>query len=236
MSSKASPTTDFELELIAAGSRFVIGVDEVGRGAIAGPVAVGVALLDAQTTNFDAVPAGLRDSKLLSEKQRVALIEPIGQWVAGSAVGFASPQEIDSRGIVVSLALAASRALTKLLETDGLRGSIATDGATVLLDGSHNWLQEHAGGLKVVVRTKADRDCAVVAAASVVAKVERDVLMIALAAEHPAFGLDGHKGYASSSHIEALRRFGAAEIHRKTWLTKILSDGVLAGLENSEED
>ena len=199
-------------------------------------MAVGVALLDAQTTNFDAVPAGLRDSKLLSEKQRVALIEPIGQWVAGSAVGFASPQEIDSRGIVVSLALAASRALTKLLETDGLRGLIATDGATVLLDGSHNWLQEHAGGLKVVVRTKADRDCAVVAAASVVAKVERDDLMIALAAEHPVFGLDGHKGYASSSHIEALRRFGAAEIHRKTWLTKILSDGVLAGLENSEED
>jgi ribonuclease HII len=235
MSSKASPTTDFELELIAAGSRFVIGVDEVGRGAIAGPVAVGVALVDSQTTNFDAVPAGLRDSKLLSEKQRVALIEPIGQWVAGSAVGFASPQEIDTRGIVISLALAASRALTKLHEAEGLRSQIASDGATVLLDGSHNWLQEHAGGLKVVVRTKADRDCAVVAAASVVAKVERDELMIALAAEHPAFGLEGHKGYASSSHIEALQRFGAAEIHRKTWLTRILSDGVFAGLENSEE-
>jgi ribonuclease HII len=199
-------------------------------------VAVGVAVVDSQNTNFDAVPAGLRDSKLLSEKQRVALIEPIGQWVAGSAVGFASPQEIDTRGIVTSLSLAASRALTKLLEAEGLRSQIASDGATVLLDGSHNWLQEHAGGLKVVVRTKADRDCAVVAAASVVAKVERDELMIALAAEHPAFGLEGHKGYASSSHIEALQRFGAAEIHRKTWLTRILSDGVLAGLENSEED
>ena len=235
MSSKTSPTTDFERELIAAGSRFVIGVDEVGRGAIAGPVAVGVALVDSQNTDFDAMPHGLRDSKLLSEKQRVGLIEPIRDWVAGSAVGFASPQEIDSKGIVTSLALAASRALTKLLETEGLRSLIASDGATVLLDGSHNWLQEHAGGLKVVVRTKADRDCAVVAAASVVAKVERDDLMIALAAEHPAFGLDGHKGYASSSHIEALREFGPSEVHRKTWLTKILSDGILPGLENSEQ-
>jgi ribonuclease HII len=235
MSSKTSPTTDFELELIAAGSRFVIGVDEVGRGAIAGPVAVGVAVVDSQNTDFRAMPNGLRDSKLLSEKQRVGLIEPIRDWVAGSAVGFASPQEIDTKGIVTSLAQAASRALTKLLETEGLRSLIASDGATVLLDGSHNWLQEHAGGLKVVVRTKADRDCAVVAAASVVAKVERDDLMIALAAEHPAFGLDGHKGYASSSHIEALREFGPSDVHRETWLTKILSDGILPGLENSEE-
>ena len=235
MSSKASPTTNFERELIAAGSRFVIGVDEVGRGAIAGPGAVGVALIDSKNTNLDAAPAGLRDSKLLSEKQRVALTQPIAQWVAGSAVGFASPQEIDSKGIVAALALAASRALSKLLEADGLRGEIAKDGATVLLDGSHNWLQEHAGGLKVVVRTKADRDCAVVAAASVVAKVERDDLMVALAEKYSDFGLEGHKGYASAGHIEALRRVGASEVHRKTWLTKILSEGVLPGLEINEE-
>jgi len=235
MSSKASPTTDFERELIAAGSRFVIGVDEVGRGAIAGPVAVGVALIDAQITILDAFPTALRDSKLLSEKQRVALIEPIGAWLTGSAVGFASPEEIDTKGIVAALALAASRALNTLLETEGLRSAIAQDGATVLLDGSHNWLQEHAGGLKVVVRTKADRDCAIVAAASVVAKVDRDNLMISLASQHQAFGLEGHKGYASSSHIEALKKFGPSEVHRKTWLTKILSDGVLPGLETSDE-
>ncbi len=131
--------------------------------------------------------------------------------------------------------MAASRALTTLLETEGLRSAIAQDGATVLLDGSHNWLQEHAGGLKVVVRTKADRDCAIVAAASVVAKVDRDNLMISLASQHQAFGLEGHKGYASSSHIEALKKFGPSEVHRKTWLTKILSDGVLPGLETSDE-
>jgi len=228
---KTSPTTEVERQLIAAGSRFVIGVDEVGRGAIAGPVAVGVAILDSKETDLAGMPAGLRDSKLLSENQRVSLIQPIENWVAGSAVGFASPLEIDTKGIVVSLALAASRALTKLLETEGLRASIAADGATILLDGSHNWLQDHAGGLKVVVKTKADRDCAVVAAASVVAKVQRDDLMVSLASDFGAFGFDGHKGYASSSHIAALQKHGPSEVHRKTWLTRILAQDALPGLE-----
>ena len=224
MSSKASPTTNVERQLFAAGARFVIGVDEVGRGAIAGPVAVGVAILDSQTNNIDAVPAGLRDSKLLSEKQREALIEPVRQWVFSSAVGFASAEEIDSNGIVWSLAVSASRAISTLLEDSTLRSQIAADGATILLDGSHNWLQQHAGGLPVVVRPKADRDCAVVAAASVVAKVERDNLMVELAQEYAGFGLEGHKGYASAGHIAAVRTIGPSSIHRKTWLTKILAD------------
>jgi ribonuclease HII len=223
MSSKTSPTTEVEVQLIAEGFRFVIGVDEVGRGAIAGPVAVGVALIDSRNSRLDDAPRGLRDSKLLSEKQRVSLQEPIAEWLDGFAVGYASADEIDSKGIVTCLALAASRALGHLLETPGLRSSIASDGAVVLLDGTHNWLQEHSGGLPVRVRAKADRDCASVAAASVVAKVERDSLMVELSAIHPEFGLGGHKGYASSSHIEALRRLGPTEIHRKTWLTKIMA-------------
>ncbi len=224
MSSKTSPTTEVERQLFAAGARFVLGVDEVGRGAIAGPVAVGVAILDSQTNNIDAVPAGLRDSKLLSEKQRVALIEPVQGWVLASAVGFASAEEIDANGIVWALAVSASRAISTLLEDTNLRAMIATDGATILLDGSHNWLQQHAGGLPVIVRAKADRDCAVVAAASVVAKVERDNLMIELANDFEGFGLEGHKGYASAGHIEAVRTIGPSSIHRKTWLTKILAD------------
>ena len=235
MSSKASPTTEVERQLFAAGSRFVIGVDEVGRGAIAGPVAVGVAILDSQTNNIDAVPAGLRDSKLLSEKQRVALIEPVQGWVRASAVGFASAEEIDANGIVWALAVSASRAISTLLEDSNLRAIIATDGATILLDGSHNWLQQHAGGLPVVVRPKADRDCAVVAAASVVAKVERDNLMIELAHEHAGFGLEGHKGYASAAHIDAVRTIGPSSIHRKTWLTKILADSQFEQPPNRDE-
>jgi len=224
MSSKTSPTTEVERQLFAAGARFVLGVDEVGRGAIAGPVAVGVAILDSKTNNIDAVPAGLRDSKLLSEKQREALIGPVEQWVHSSAVGYSSAEEIDTNGIVNALAVAASRAITELLQDAELRVQIVTDGATILLDGSHDWLQQHSGGLPVVVRTKADRDCAVVAAASVVAKVKRDRLMVDLANEYQGFGLEGHKGYASAGHIEAVRTVGPSKIHRKTWLTKILAD------------
>jgi ribonuclease HII len=224
MSSKTSPTTEVERQLFAAGARFVLGIDEVGRGAIAGPVAVGVAILDSKTNNIDAVPAGLRDSKLLSEKQRKALIDPVEDWVRASAVGYSSAEEIDTNGIVNALAVAASRAITELLQDAELRVQIVTDGATILLDGSHNWLQQHSGGLPVVVRTKADRDCAVVAAASVVAKVKRDRLMVDLANEYQGFGLEGHKGYASAGHIDAVRAVGPTAIHRKTWLTKILAD------------
>lgn len=224
MSSKTSPTTDFERALIAQGSRFVIGIDEVGRGAVAGPVAVGAALFDSKSANLDDFPTGLKDSKLLSEKQRENLVDPTSEWLANHAVGFASAQEIDGQGIITALALAASRALSELLADSDLRASIAKDGATILLDGNHDWLKQHAGGLRVVVREKADRDCAVVAAAAVLAKVQRDRFMVELAAEHLGYELDGHKGYASAKHIEALRKLGPSAIHRVTWLTKILAD------------
>ena len=224
MSSKTSPTTDLERALIEQGSRFVIGIDEVGRGAVAGPVAVGAALFDSKSANLEEFPTGLKDSKLLSEKQRENLVDPTSEWLANHAVGFASAKEIDGQGIITALALAASRALSELLADSDLRASIAKDGATILLDGNHDWLKQHAGGLRVVVREKADRDCAVVAAAAVLAKVQRDRFMVELAAEHPGYELDGHKGYASAKHIEALRKLGPSAIHRVTWLTKILAD------------
>jgi ribonuclease HII len=223
MSSKTSPTTDFERALLAEGVRFIIGIDEVGRGAVAGPVAVGAALFDAQTGSLEQFPKGLRDSKLLSQKQRLELVEPLETWLAGNAVGWASAQEIDERGIIWSLATAASRALTSLLEVADLRASIARDGAIVLLDGNHDWLAEHAGGLRVVVREKADRDCAVVSAAAVLAKVRRDRQMESLAEQHPGYELEGHKGYASAKHMQAIRNLGPSPIHRVTWLGKILA-------------
>jgi ribonuclease HII len=96
-------------------------------------------------------------------------------------------------------------------------------------------LQQHSGGLPVVVRTKADRDCAVVAAASVVAKVKRDNLMVELANGFEGFGLEGHKGYASAGHIEAVRTIGPSSIHRKTWLTKILADSPFEQQPNSAQ-
>lgn len=224
MSSKTFPSLDLEHALWAAGSRFVIGMDEVGRGAIAGPVAVGVALVDRDSGSANEPwPAKLCDSKLISEKVRNEILEPVQNWVTASAVGMSSAKEIDSKGIVAALALAAGRALDVLLADVELRVAIARDGGTIILDGSHNWLGAKASGIDVVVRTKADRDCVSVAAASVISKVERDNLMIALAESYPEFGFAGHKGYAAETHIAAVRSLGPSEEHRVTWLTKILA-------------
>lgn len=235
MSSKTFPTTNFERELVSAGSRFVIGVDEVGRGAVAGPVAVGVALIDSHAVDLGAHPEKLRDSKLLSEKVRESLIDPIETWVTDSAVGMVDAGIIDRDGIIAALASAAAQALDKILSAPDRRREFARDGVTIILDGTHNWLAEQAGGLRVVVREKADRDCAVVAAASVVAKVARDGLMVELAAHYPGYELQSHKGYASATHIDAIRSLGPSDVHRRTWLTKILSpvvssDPLAAGL------
>jgi ribonuclease HII len=228
MSSKTFPSLNLERELWASGVRYIIGMDEVGRGAIAGPVAVGVAILDRTDQRIELPwPANLKDSKLLSEKARVEILQPVKDWVVGYAVGMASAAEIDAQGIVHALASSASRALDQLFSDANLRRSIAQDGAIIILDGSHNWLRAKASGIPVIVRTKADRDCVSVAAASVISKVERDSLMIELASSYPDFGFEGHKGYASEGHIQAIRNIGPTEVHRHTWLTKILSDGQL---------
>lgn len=229
MSSKTFPSLNLERELWAKGARFIIGMDEVGRGAIAGPVAVGVALLDSLDSRVETPwPSNLKDSKLLSEKARNEILAPVQSWVSGFAVGMASAKEIDSKGIVQALALSAGRALDALLEDASLRQAIAKDGAIIILDGSHNWLGAKAAGIPVIVRTKADRDCVSVAAASVISKVERDNLMIDLASSHTKFGFEGHKGYASEAHILAIRTIGPSSEHRHTWLTKILGDGQLS--------
>lgn len=225
MSSKTFPSLNFERELIASGNRFIIGIDEVGRGAIAGPVAVAAALLDSQSDAFSQPwPAQLADSKLMTEKSRIATAPLVRGWAAGVHTGYVSAFEIDQRGITKALALAAGQALEKLLDSAARRSQIARDGATIILDGSHNWLGSQASGINVIARTKADRDCVTVACASVVAKVERDELMIELGARLPEYGFEGHKGYASAAHIDAIRSLGPSAEHRLTWLTRILSD------------
>ena len=228
MSSKTFPSLNLERELWASGARFIIGMDEVGRGAIAGPVAVGVALLDRLDPRVEtAWPQNLRDSKLLSEKARNQILEPVQNWVSGYSVGMATANEIDTKGIVQALAASASRALDQLLADAVLRQMIAQDGAVIILDGSHNWLGAKASGIPVIVRTKADRDCVSVAAASVISKVQRDNLMIGLSKDYAEFGFEGHKGYASEAHIKAIKSVGPSSEHRHTWLTKILGDGQL---------
>lgn len=236
MSSKTFPSLNLERELWQR-ARYVIGIDEVGRGAIAGPVAVGAAIIDRQDPRASQPwPQKLCDSKLISQKVREEIVKPVSDWVLASAVGMVSANKIDSAGIVAALAAAASSALDELLADARLRQQIVSDGAVIILDGSHNWLGASASGIEVMVRTKADRDCVSVAAASVIAKVARDRLMIELAAEHPGYGFDEHKGYASATHIEAVRGFGPSAQHRVTWLTRILADSEPAGaFEVSEQ-
>lgn len=219
------PTLDVELALVAAGAGLVVGCDEVGRGALAGPVAVGVAAVD---PTAGGMPAGLRDSKLLSERRREAIIDAVAAWGVARAVGLASAAEIDRIGIVAALALAARRALAQIVSP--LRDA----SAVVLLDGAHDWLApalraDPIPGLQrlgVATRVKADRDCASVAAASVLAKVHRDRLMAAADAASPGYGWAGNKGYGSAAHLEAIRVLGASDEHRRTWL-----HGVVGGVE-----
>lgn len=209
----ADPTLDLEHAHFVAGARIVLGIDEVGRGAIAGPVAVGVSVLDAECA---PMPLGLRDSKLLSEPKRVALEPVVASWCRHSAVGVASNEEIDRHGIIRALGLAGYRALASL----AARG-VALSGGFAILDGSHDWLSPalpDGHGIRVATRVKADRDCASVAAASVLAKVHRDTVMIDADGRMPGYGWAGNKGYASAEHYAAVDRLGPSELHRWSWL------------------
>jgi ribonuclease HII len=205
------PTLDLERELHAAGATWVIGCDEVGRGAIAGPVAVG---LGAVHLERGEMPVGLRDSKLLSEKRREALYPTATSWVQAHAVGLADAREVDEIGIVAALGLAGRRALTALHEAGvGIMSSV------VLLDGNHDYLSPAlTTPPRITTRVKADRDCASVAAASVIAKVHRDRMMIAADDEHPGYGWAGNKGYGSTAHYAALTELGPSPLHRLSWL------------------
>lgn len=236
MTAGRAPTRTFERALLRAGNGLVAGVDEVGRGALAGPVSVGVVVVDLRTR---AAPKGLRDSKLLTPSAREALCEPLRRWAVASAVGHAGAAQIDAVGIIAALRTAAHRALADL-------AAGGVNPHAVILDGSHNWLappaqaalfdgpcpdddgagppafggaaaRPEAGQPVVHVRVKADLECAVVAAASVLAKCERDATMVALDAVHPGYGWAVNKGYAVPEHLAALRALGPSREHRVSW-------------------
>jgi ribonuclease HII len=207
----ADPTLRVERSMHREGVQFVIGCDEVGRGAIAGPVAVGLSVVG---SGVRAHPPGLRDSKMLSEKRREELSPLAHKWSLFAAVGLASALEVDAIGIMSALGLAGARALQQLRDAGA-----PVHEAVVLLDGSYDWLTPHAPGApRVRTRIKADRDCASVAAASVIAKVHRDRMMIDADATIPGYGWRGNKGYASAEHYAAIDELGPSEWHRQTWL------------------
>jgi len=206
-----SPTLRFERSLYREGVTSIIACDEVGRGALAGPVAVGMVMID---TTVKRMPTGLRDSKLLSEPTR-ELLEPLcRKWVLRSAVGLASAAEVDSLGIMHCLGVAGARALAELEEA----GAEVASG-TLVLDGNYDYLSPALSRpARVVTRIKADRDCASVAAASVIAKVHRDRMMIAHDADYPGYGWVTNKGYSSREHFDAIAQLGPSALHRLTWL------------------
>lgn len=204
------PTLDFETSCFEAGAPLVIGIDEVGRGAIAGPVAVGV---HATFAGAGAFPRGLRDSKLLSEKRREALAPLVAEWGPG-AVGYASAAEVDERGITWALGEAGRRALLTLHEA----GVLVTT-AVILVDGKHDWLSP-ALRTPLNVRTMigGDRAVATVAAASVRAKVERDAIMRDAHDAEPFYAWDSNKGYGAKAHYEGIAAHGLSEQHRSSWI------------------
>jgi ribonuclease HII len=210
-----APHLRYERALLRDGASLLAGMDEVGRGSLAGPVSVGVVVVDLRTP---AAPAGVADSKLLSPAARVGLLPALGRWGLARAVGHAGPEEIDAVGIIGALRLAGTRAL---LQVEQQVGPVDT----VLLDGSHDWLTppvdlfEPDGGQsrRVQLRVKADLSCASVAAASVIAKCERDALMVDLAEQYPPYGWAQNKGYASPDHLAALRVHGPCPQHRRSW-------------------
>ena len=213
------PSLRFERALQREGHRLLAGMDEVGRGALAGPVSVGVVVIDDVCRS---APVGVKDSKLLSHQMRERMVPKIRRWATAHAVGHASPGEIDRFGIMVALRLAGTRALAALPVIPDL----------VILDGNHDWLTdpERVGllglledGVRIApcvpVRTmvKADLFCSSVAAASVLAKVERDAMMVALAVEVPDYAWQLNKGYSAPEHFAALQAHGPSVHHRRSW-------------------
>ena len=206
-----APKLTLERRLLSE-CELIIALDEVGRGALAGPVAVGAAVMDAAGSRR-RVPEGLRDSKLVTEKCRPEVAMRAAAWVSASGVGWASAAEIDEVGIMRALGLAASRAVQSVVDQ-----GVEVENGLVLLDGNHDYVSRvHPVPLRVRSQVKADRDCASVSAASVIAKVARDAYMTELHDEHPDYQWSRNKGYASVEHRDAIRTLGLSPYHRASW-------------------
>mgnify|MGYP005818192455 CR=1 FL=1 len=192
------PNLAVERELWADGAEVVVGVDEVGRGAWAGPLTVGAAVVPRDRRVYK-----IRDSKVLTEAEREALFDRIADWCVAWSVGHVWPDECDRLGMSEAQRLAARRAI------DGL--GVTPD--QVLIDG--NW--DFVGGGRTRRIVKGDATCLSIAAASILAKVSRDRIMRAEAASFPGFDFDANKGYPCPRHKLALAGYGPTSIHRRSW-------------------
>lgn len=193
----------FEIAAMNKGFKTVCGVDEAGRGPLAGPVYAAAVILPVETEI-----AGLNDSKKLSEKKREELFDIINDVAISVSVGTASEKEIDEINILNATFLAMKRAV------EGLE--ISPDYA--IIDGNR------APNLEIPTETvvKGDGKVMSVAAASIIAKVSRDRFMLKMAEEYPEYKFEKHKGYGTKLHYEMIKKYGVSPIHRKSFLKKIL--------------
>lgn len=190
-----------ERELFDKGHRVICGVDEAGRGPLAGPVCAAAVILPA---NLD-IP-GLNDSKKLTDKRRRELFPIIQKHAVAYGIGLASHTEIDEINILQATFLAMERAIEQL----GIQPDIA------LIDGN----RAKDFGIPVQTVVKGDSLSASIAAASILAKVTRDDIMLKMAEQYPGYGFEIHKGYGTKAHYEKISELGASEIHRMTFLKK----------------
>jgi ribonuclease HII len=198
-----APISTFERDAWAAG-RAVVGIDEVGRGAWAGPVTVAAVILAP-----GSIPECVRDSKQLAPARRAAVAAELhAQALVG--IGSASNDEVDEVGLAAALTAAARRALGAVLALP----QAPTD-PLVLVDGPHDLVR--LPDVEVVTLVRGDAHAVSIAAASVVAKVDRDGLMVRIDPEHPAYGFARNKGYPSPEHVAALATHGACLLHRRSW-------------------
>ena len=196
-----APTRKIEQELWAEGVESIVGIDEVGRGAWAGPLMVGAAVLPP-----DKRVLGVRDSKLLTEADRERLFDRIAEWCVSWSVGSVSQEECDELGMADAQRLACRRAV------EGL----AVEPDVAVSDGKWDFVTPTVA--RVEMRVKADRNCLSVAAASVLAKVVRDREMRRYADSFPHWSFDTNKGYPCPTHKAALQGYGPSAIHRRTWI------------------
>lgn len=198
-----SAVTMWEIEdaFFEQGLQVICGVDEAGRGPLAGPVCAAAVILPVHLE----LP-GLTDSKKLSDKRRRELFPQIQQQAISYGIGFASEKEIDEINILQATFLAMERALNQL--------SVRPD--LTLIDGN----REKDFGIPVKTVVKGDSLSANIAAASILAKVSRDDLMLEAAKQYPQYGFEVHKGYGTKAHYEALEKYGPCPIHRQTFLKK----------------
>jgi ribonuclease HII len=204
------PTLRLERQCWEAGDQLVCGIDEVGRGAWAGPVTV------AAVIPAPAHLRGIRDSKMLSPDQRAVAAAHVRSWARAYAIGHASPEECDELGMTLALRTAGERALAHL-------AAQGFEPDRVILDGNHDYL---GLGARVTTVIKGDATSLAVAAASCVAKVARDTLMAEEAEHFPAYGFESNRGYPAPVHKAALNAFGPTTIHRRSW---VFMDGLVWG-------